>query len=175
MGSFQTEQSARTFHDTLLSRGIESTTEDEDGVFAIWVHDDDRLSESSKLMEEFRASPDAAVFREATVKASQVRGTLEKSNVRQRATVVDEARVGYERQFAGASVVTILLIVITAAFAVYGGFMRSRSADRAFIDRMHISEAPFIKASAGGPRSFFPRCERVRCGGSSPQFSSTAI
>ncbi len=121
----------------LVSRGIGNNAEQEDtGTFSIWVHDDDQITEAARLFALFRTSPDAPEFRDATAAAKVIRAQLVKSEKRRRSTVADEARVGYERNFAGGGMITILLVVLTVAITVYAGFMRSSSVDRAVIDRL---------------------------------------
>ena len=158
----QDENQARTFHDVLVSRGIGNNAEqDDDGTFSIWVHDDDQITEAARLFALFRTSPDAPEFRDATAAAKVIRAQLVKSEGRRRSAVVDEARVGYERNFAGGGMITILLVVLTVAITVYAGFMRSPSADRAMIDRLHISQVPFTHATPDLPSHFLPE---VRAG-----------
>jgi GlpG protein len=162
VGELQDENQARTFHDVLVSRGIGNNAEQEDtGTFSIWVHDDDQITEAARLFALFRTSPDAPEFRDATAAAKVIRAQLVKSEGRRRSAVVDEARVGYERNFAGGGMITILLVVLTVAITVYAGFMRSPSADRAMIDRLHISQVPFTHATPDLPSHFLPE---VRAG-----------
>jgi GlpG protein len=145
-----------------VSRGIGNNAEqDDDGTFSIWVHDDDQITEAARLFALFRTSPDAPEFRDATAAAKVIRAQLVKSEGRRRSAVVDEARVGYERNFAGGGMITILLVVLTVAITVYAGFMRSPSADRAMIDRLHISQVPFTHATPDLPSHFLPE---VRAG-----------
>jgi GlpG protein len=162
VGELQDENQARTFHDVLVSRGIGNNAEqDDDGTFSIWVHDDDQITEAARLFALFRTSPDAPEFRDATAAAKVIRAQLVKSEGRRRSAVVDEARVGYERNFAGGGMITILLVVLTVAITVYAGFMRSPSADRAMIDRLHISQVLFTHATPDLPSHFLPE---VRAG-----------
>ena len=162
VGELQDENQARTFHDVLVSRGIGNNAEqDDDGTFSIWVHDDDQITEAARLFALFRTSPDAPEFRDATAAAKVIRAQLVKSEKRRRSTVADEARVGYERNFAGGGMITILLVVLTVAITVYAGFMRSPSADRAMIDRLNISQVPFTHATPDLPSHFLPE---VRAG-----------
>ena len=162
VGELQDENQARTFHDVLVSRGIGNNAEqDDDGTFSIWVHDDDQITEAARLFALFRTSPDAPEFRDATAAAKVIRAQLVKSEGRRRSAVVDEARVGYERNFAGGGMITILLVVLTVAITVYAGFMRSPSADRAMIDRLHISQVSFTHATPDLPSHFLPE---VRAG-----------
>ncbi len=157
VGELQDENQARTFHDVLVSRGIGNNAEQEDGgAFSIWVHDDDQNAEAARLFALFRATPDAPEFRDAAAAAKVIRTQLVKSEKRRRSTVADEARVGYERNFAGGGMITILLVVITIAVTVYTGFMRSASADRAALARLYISQVAVAQGGAEGRAHFLP-------------------
>ena len=139
-----------------MSRGIENTAETEDGgAVSIWVHDDDQITEAARLFALFRATPDAPEFREATAKAAAIRAQLIKSERRRRSTVVDEARVGYERHFAGGGLVTMFLVALTIGVTIYTGFF-SGGGNRAALDRLYISQVPFLRGMAGGATLFLP-------------------
>ena len=159
VGELQSEKQARSFHDTLVARGIENTTEEEDGgAFSIWVHDDDQIAEAARHFAMFQSAPDAPEFREASTKAAAVRAQLVKSERSRRSTVIDEARVGYERNFMGGGFVTMLLVVITIAITGYTGFFGpGGGGDRAALAKFHISQMWFIH----GISSFLPE---VRAG-----------
>jgi GlpG protein len=157
VGNLSSEAEARTFHDALVARGIENTAEVEDGgAIAIWVHDDDQIAEAARLMELFRSAPAAPEFREATAKAEGIRAQLMKSERRRRSTVVDEARLGYERHFAAGGWATILLVVITVAVTAFTGFFGSPGANHHAIDRLYISQVPHVGELPGGGSIFLP-------------------
>ena len=141
-----------------MSRGIENTAEADEGggAISIWVHDDDQITEATRLFALFRSTPDAPEFREASTKAAAIRAQLVKSGRRKRSTVVDEARIGYERNFGGGGRATFLLVAITVAVTVFAGFMNSPSANRAVLDRLHLSQLPFIHGMPGVASQFLP-------------------
>jgi len=158
VGELQDENQARTFHDVLVSRGIGNNAEQEDtGTFSIWVHDDDQITEAARLFALFRTSPDAPEFRDATAAAKVIRAQLVKSEKRRRSTVADEARVGYERNFAGGGMITILLVVLTIAVTIYTGFMpRDPQTASVALKRLHISQKPFAHATPALPSQLLP-------------------
>jgi GlpG protein len=157
VGELPNEQEAQTFHDALLAHGIENTPEMEDGgAVSIWVHDDDQITEAARLFALFRLSPDAPEFRDTATKAAAIRAALVKSERRRRSTVVDEARIGYERNAAAGGWATMLLVVITVAVTAYAGFFGSRGANHKALDRLHISQMPFIHGTHDGPAVFLP-------------------
>ena len=157
VGELNSEAEAQTFHDALVSRGIENTAESEDGgVITIWVHDDDQITEAARLFALFRSTPAASEFCEATAKAAAIRAQLVKSGRRRRSTVVDEARVGYERHFAGGGLVTMLLVALTIGVTLYAGFMNSPNANRAAFAQLHISQVPYFRGMPDGVSLFLP-------------------
>lgn len=144
VGEISGKADAQTFQSALISRGIECTPEEEEGgKFSIWVHDDDQLAEASRLLALFRATPEAPEFREAVAKASAILAEQAKSERKRRSTVVDDARVGYERHFAGGGLITMLLVVATVAMTTYAGFFIG-GGDHAALVRFYISRLPFI-------------------------------
>ena len=157
VGELASDAEAQKFHDALVSRGIENTAEAEDGgAISIWVHDDDQITEAARLFALFRATPDAPEFREATSKAAAIRAQLVKSERRRRSTVIDEARVGYERHFTGGGLITIILVALTVAVTAYTGFMGSSNANRAALAQLHISEKFHASSLPGGASLFLP-------------------
>ena len=153
VGELSSEAEAQTFHDALVSRGIEATTEAEDGGgVLIWVHDDDQITEAARLFALFRATPDAPEFREATTKATAIRAGLQKSERRRRSTVIDEARVGYERNFISQGWVPILLLVISVAVTFYTDFFANEKAMRL----IQISQWKYVSELPGGGSLFLP-------------------
>ncbi|HMJ88660.1 MAG TPA: rhomboid family intramembrane serine protease, partial [Candidatus Acidoferrum sp.] len=62
IGHLDNDKDARTFGDFLYVQGIETEIERDDNRWAIWVHAEDRLAEATRLLEEFRADPNAKRF-----------------------------------------------------------------------------------------------------------------
>src|SRR4051812_21700224 len=62
IGYLASDKDARTFGDFLYVQGIETDIERDADRWAIWVHEDDRLQQATKLLEEFRAEPNASRF-----------------------------------------------------------------------------------------------------------------
>lgn len=157
VGELASDAEAQTFHDALVSRGIENTAEAEDGgTTSIWVHDDDQIAEAARLFALFRSTPNAPEFGEAATKAAAIRAQLVKSERRRRATVVDEARIGHERNAPGSGWATFMLVAITVAITVLAGFMNSPAGNRALLNHLHISQVPLIVGVSGGPSLFLP-------------------
>src|SRR4051794_26110880 len=62
IGHLDSDKDARTFGDFLYVQGIETDIERDTDRWAIWVHEDDRIQQATKLLEEFRAEPNAPRF-----------------------------------------------------------------------------------------------------------------
>jgi GlpG protein len=153
VGELPSEAEAQKFHDALVSRGIENSAEAEDGgAISIWVHDDDQMAEAARLFALFRSAPDGPEFREATTKAAAIRAELVKSERRRRSTVVDESRVGYERNFISQGWVAILLLILSVAMTFYTDFFENRKA----MGLVQISQLPYVPELPGGGSIFLP-------------------
>ena len=158
VGELASDAKAQTFHDALVSRGIENTAEADEGggAISIWVHDDDQITEAARLFTLFRSTPDAPEFREASTKATAIRAELVKSERRRRSTVVDEARVGYERNVVASGWATFLIVLITIVVTAYTGFFRSPDANHAAIARLSFSQVSSGHELPGGAFVFLP-------------------
>jgi len=153
VGTLSTERDAKAFHDFLFSRGIENSEEAEDGgVFAIWVHDDDRFPEAGELLARYRSAPDAPEFSGASEVAARIRAESAKADRRRRSAVIDEARIGYERNFLGQAWVPILFAVLSVAVTLYTDFFQNPKA----MQHVYISLVPHEPGSGTGSAVFLP-------------------
>jgi GlpG protein len=120
IGTLSTEREASTFRDYLFLQNIESDVDpDDDGTFAVWVHDDSHVETATRLMERFRANPQGEEFNQVKGDASRARSRQEQEDARRRSTVVNRERMGYERNFLGTGILSIVLIAICALVAIY--------------------------------------------------------
>ncbi len=120
IGNLTTEQTATRFSDFLFVQGIENQVEDEeDGTFSLWVLEEDQMSKAAELLKQFQANPNNATFQEATGQANAQRALEEKEDSSRRSTVIDSARVGYERHFTRTPMLTWAIIAICVAVGLY--------------------------------------------------------
>jgi GlpG protein len=70
--TFASAEHARRFQDYLIARGIKCSVEDGQGGFALWVYDEDRVSEARQEVESFLQHPDAPQYLEARQEATAV-------------------------------------------------------------------------------------------------------
>lgn len=74
IGHLPSEENARAFGDFLLVQGMPNDVEpDERGQWAVWVHDDDHLSQAQSLLAEFRENPGNPKYRQASPRAQAQR------------------------------------------------------------------------------------------------------
>jgi GlpG protein len=137
IGKLDGEELAARFRDHLYLNGIESQIDDEDdGSFSIWVLEDDQRARAAQLLEEFRAAPQAIDFRQAAAEARRRREAEEREERTRRSTVVDTARIGYERNIMGMPVLTVSVIIICIAVGIYSQL----GGDRASLKPLLISQ-----------------------------------
>jgi GlpG protein len=79
IGQLPDEPAARTFGDFLYVKGIENRVEQQqEKEWAIWVNDEDKLEEATRLLEDFRANPADAKFRTGAQGAAGLRAEEQK-------------------------------------------------------------------------------------------------
>jgi GlpG protein len=118
IGHLSDEAHARTFGDYLLVRGIENQVEHEkpDG-WGIWIWDEDRITEATLILGQFRSKPEAPEYRDEAKAASDVRAQREKDE----ATYRKKLRVGRQlfKPLAGYGVGPLTIILIAASIGVF--------------------------------------------------------
>jgi GlpG protein len=120
IGTLPTQREASTLRDYLFLQNIEADVDPEDdGTFAIWVHDDSHVDSATRLMERFRANPQGEEFSKVGGDAIRARSRQEKEDARRRSTMIDRARLGYERTLLGMGLFPIVLIGICVLVAIY--------------------------------------------------------
>jgi GlpG protein len=120
IGTLPTEREARKFHDYLYLQNIESDVDpDDDGTFAVWVHDDAHVETATRLMERYLANPNGAEFSKVSGDADRERVRNERDEARRRSTVINRERLGYERNVLGMGMLTVVLIGICVAVAIF--------------------------------------------------------
>ena len=140
IGTLPSESDAQIFSDYLYTSGIKNKIEaarneaDQTEVWNIWVYSEDQLDKAESLLNEYRHTPDAPQFREATAAARQ-KGEQEQQELkayRKRVFTKGQIFPKYER----IGVVTGMLIAISIAVAIFSKLGR----DATFIRYLFISE-----------------------------------
>lgn len=119
IGIIANESQARIFSHCLVAKGIANEVEPEGpNQYAVWVHDEDRLSEAASLLQRFLSNPTAAEWREAARQAARILEE-ERRELQEYARRVRESEevLPRSRPF-GVGLVTLILIVVCVSVDV---------------------------------------------------------
>lgn len=125
IGYLPQETQARTFGDFLYVRGIENQLDhDPAGGWGVWIHDEDRISEAAKLLEDFRAQPSDPKFSGQAGAAHDLRAKQEQAQEAYRKKLRNRRHLfrplrGYK--FGPLSFALIAVSVIVAIRSSFGG------------------------------------------------------
>jgi GlpG protein len=119
IGTLPTDQDATRLSGVLYLRGIENDVEvEDDGTFAIWVHDDHLVETGRKVLAEYLANPRAGQFTKAPTEAERARARAAKQDQARGQNVMTRERMEYERNFHAFASLPIVLMVACIAVAV---------------------------------------------------------
>ncbi len=122
IGELSSGTEAEAFSDALFVRGIENDVDaGDDGVFSIWVHDDDQRDEAVALLNKFRAAPDAPEWNAAAPTAKRMKKEEERRDARRASHVVTRERMDYERRFVGFARIPLVLAIISVLVTIFAG------------------------------------------------------
>ncbi len=124
IGKLERADWAQRFVAYLIAEGVESTAEEEDGAWTIWVHDEDALPQARESLSQFLAAPDDRRYAAAIPKANQ----RIKEKVRQREQIAKrmvDVRTQWGRGHSGRPArVTVMLIVVTVIVSLAAGLAK---------------------------------------------------
>jgi GlpG protein len=120
IGHLADEKAARTFADYLYVQKIESHLDYEkpDG-WGIWVNDEDRVEEATRLLTAFRANPADPIYRAEAKSAAELRAEAGKGEETYRKTVRDRRQLFRPLTAYGFGPLTLGLIAISVLVAIY--------------------------------------------------------
>jgi GlpG protein len=121
VGTLGSEQHARRFEDYLLTKGIHSRIEREDGQWVVWIHEEDQVPTARDEFARFREQPDDAAYTAVSHRAATLRKADERKTKEVRRKVVD-VRDRWNRPFGSRCPVTSLLLLGSAIVAFLTGF-----------------------------------------------------
>lgn len=105
----------------LITQGIAAQAEDENGVWTIWVRDEDQLSEAKTAFEQFTASPDDPQYQSALREATEILGAEAQRREQAQKNVI-EMRGRWRRPGARRNPLVIAIIVLCVGVSFLTGF-----------------------------------------------------
>lgn len=105
----------------LITRGIAAQAEEENGVWAIWVRDEDQLGEAKTAFEQFSADPDAPQYQGAPREAATILGAEAKRREQAQKNVI-EMRGRWRRPGSRRKPLVIAIIVLCVGVSLLTGF-----------------------------------------------------
>ncbi len=123
---------AEKFVSYLLTQGVKSKAEAEDGQFEIWVKEEDLVERATGLLNEFLANPALPKYQNAVEQAQQI---LQKDEEKRRQAEKNVVHMAHQKGGSGAKFpLTILLVVISGIvfLATDRGHQKESFAYRAF-------------------------------------------
>lgn len=145
IGHLDNEKDARTFGDFLYVQGIETEFEYDDRRWSIWVHEEERLAEATRWLEEFRAHPRDPRFL-AGSPAEKLREQARADDAAYRKRVIKGDTILTGLSGYGFGVVTYSLIVVCVIVAFVSKMGKSPES----IAPLFISELRGLKWSLAG-------------------------
>ena len=121
VGTLGNEQHARRFEDYLLTKGIHSRIERENGQWIVWIHEEDQVPTARDEFAKFREQPDDAAYTAVSQRAATLRKADERKTKEVRRKVVD-VRERWNRPFGSRCPVTSVLLLGAAIVAFLTGF-----------------------------------------------------
>jgi GlpG protein len=124
IGNLPDETQARVFGDFLLANGIHNNVEREDAAaWAVWVVEEDRITQAQSWLEKFRSNPTAPEFQGAQSEAAKRRQAEadDLANYRKRVRTSRSLFPGFGRHgFGPVTYVLIFCCVVVATYSQLG-------------------------------------------------------
>jgi GlpG protein len=152
IGSLPNRAQADALGDYLYLHKIENTVApEEDGGWALWVHDDGHLEAAERSFAEFLKNPKDPRFQQVSQRARDLRFRREKDEKKSRARTVD-LRTQWHLTRTGIGSLTLSLIIISVGVALVSRL----GADKTIIQPLFISDyevmGGYVQWRAGLPQ-----------------------
>lgn len=155
IGHLDSESRARTFGDYLYVQGINNQLEfQKDEGWAIWVNDEDKLDQATKLLVGFRENPRDPKYQTEARNAAQLRTQEEKGESEYRKKVRTRGQLFRSMATYGFGPLTFLLIAASVAVFILSRFSNDIEAVRGLL----------ISEQFGGNRNLDTMLPEVRHG-----------
>lgn len=125
IGRLDTEALANRFRDYLLTQGIDSRIDPDDGAFAVWILDEDRLAAAREELQTFEQQPNGEKYVRAVNEAKQRRQQKLDEELAARKRQID-LKKEWEAPASRRYPITFLLILLSGAFSFATRFGENR-------------------------------------------------
>lgn len=127
IGRLEDELRAHRFRDYLLTQGIESRVDaEEGGEYAVWVYGEDEVPRAKEQLGEFRKDPHAARYRDVVREANERRARKLELELEARKRNIN-LRQKWNAPLIRRLPVTLILIVLSGMVSAYTGFGENRA------------------------------------------------
>jgi GlpG protein len=133
IGHLPDEKQARFFGDHLVANHIRNELEEEGGAWAIWIKDEEQVTDAKARLERFRTNPAAPEFRAARSQAAETRAAEAQDLADYRRRLRTRQSLFPKIGGYGVGALTFGLIFLCIAFAVYSKLGYDRDVVRRFV------------------------------------------
>jgi len=116
-GTLSNRDQAQCLADYLLTQGISTRVEPDGNAWALWVREEDHLSQATRELQEYLAEPQASRYQQAAASASSVRKQQARDEQLRRKNFV-EMRDRWDTRPTGRKPLTMLLIGLCVVVAI---------------------------------------------------------
>ena len=107
---FSSEQEARLLGDYLYAKGIGNDVDEEDGLWTLWIHDDDQLAKAKDELKAFRSNPTNSQYAEGARQAATLRKEEAQADALAAKRQVDVRTQVFGQSMTGTPYLTFLII-----------------------------------------------------------------
>lgn len=118
IGYVSNQQHADRFVDYLLSIGVQSQIEEEDGQWAVWIRDEDQVPISRASLDEFQDNPDADKYLAAIAEASKRRAEERRRRAEASKNTFDVRRHVWKQPATRRMPVTVSVLLLCVAIGI---------------------------------------------------------
>ena len=120
-GTIPDQSHARLFSDYLLAKGIAARVTEEAEGFAVWIIDEEKVTESRRELDEFLRDPDNPQYVQVAKGANDIRREEKRKRQEYQRNLVD-VRGRWSKATVGRCPITIGLIAISVVLSFWSGF-----------------------------------------------------
>jgi GlpG protein len=126
-GTLSNRDDAQRLADYLLTLGIVAKVEPDGADWALWIREEDQIPQATKELEQFKANPQAACYRQAADTAGALRKQQAREDQRRQKNLI-EMRNRWDTKPGGWRVLTFALIAASVIVALLTDFGQNDSA-----------------------------------------------